>query len=101
MFLDVRVSGGQVKVTPRGKIYVDEATIIREKLFPYMVKGCKQFVFNLSEVDYIDSSGLGVLVALQKRAHLNGGGVVILGLQGDVKALFELTRLTNVFEIQP
>ncbi|NOU89727.1 anti-sigma factor antagonist [Paenibacillus sp. LMG 31460] len=101
MFLDVRVFDGQVKVTPRGKIYVDEATIIREKLFPYMDKGCKQFVFNLSEVDYIDSSGLGVLVALQKRAHLNGGGVVILGLQGDVKALFELTRLTNVFEIQP
>ena len=101
MFLDVRVFDGQVKVTPRGKIYVDEATIIREKLFPYMDKGCKQFVFNLSEVDYIDSPGLGVLVALQKRAHLNGGGVVILGLQGDVKALFELTRLTNVFEIQP
>ncbi|WP_261303020.1 STAS domain-containing protein [Paenibacillus andongensis] len=101
MFLDVRVSGGQVNITLRGKIYVDEATIIREKLFPYLDRGCKQFVFNLRDVDYIDSSGLGVLVALQKRAHSNGGEVVIKGLQGDVKELFELTRLTNVFEIQP
>lgn len=101
MFLDVRVFDRQVKITLRGKIYVDEATIIREKLFPYMDKGYKQFVFNLCDVDYIDSSGLGVLVALQKRAHLHGGGVVIQGLKGDVKEQFELTRLTNVFEIQP
>ncbi|MCY9667044.1 STAS domain-containing protein [Paenibacillus alginolyticus] len=101
MFLDVRMFDGQVNVTPRGKIYVDEATIIREKLFPYLDKGCKQFVFHLCHVDYIDSSGLGVLVALQKKAHPSGGGVVIQGLQGDVKELFELTRLTSVFEIYP
>ncbi|MFD0698194.1 STAS domain-containing protein [Paenibacillus sp. GCM10027628] len=101
MFLDVRVFEGQVHVTPTGKIYVDEATIVREKLFPYIDKGYKQFVFNLREVDDMDSSGLGVLVAIQKRALIHGGGVVIKGLQGDVKELFELTRLTKVFEIQP
>lgn len=85
----------------KGKIYVDEATIVREKLFPYLGQGLYRFEIDLSGVDYIDSSGLGVLVAVQKRAFQNGGGVVIRGLHHEVKELFELTRLTKVFEIKP
>ena len=100
MIKEVTVVNNEVLVTLSGSIYVEEATAIREKLIEYIDKGYKQFVITVSNVDYIDSSGLGVLVAIQKRAIQNGGGVVIKGLQGIVKELFELTRLTKVFEIQ-
>ncbi|WP_134702249.1 STAS domain-containing protein [Ammoniphilus sp. YIM 78166] len=100
MIKDIQASHGQVRVCLSGRIYVDVATTIREKLFPYVDQGYKNFIIQLSEVDYIDSSGLGVLVALQKKAVQNGGGVSIQGLRGHVKELFELTRLTRVFDIQ-
>ncbi|WP_135551792.1 STAS domain-containing protein [Paenibacillus cymbidii] len=100
MIHHVQIEGGLVIVALKGKIYVDEATVIREKLFRYLEQGYNEFVFHLFDVDYIDSSGLGVLVAVQKRALQAGGGVTIKGLQGEVKKLFELTRLTKVFAIE-
>lgn len=100
MIKGIKVTNEEVFVTLAGTIYVGEATVIRERLLEYVEKGHKRFVIHLADVNYIDSSGLGVLVALQKRALQNGGGVVIEGLTGTVKELFELTRLTKVFEIQ-
>lgn len=100
MLHDILIIDGKVSVALQGKIYVEEATMIREKLFPYIEKGYTHFVFNMFNVDYIDSSGLGVLVAIHKRAAQNGGKVEIHGLHGEVKELFELTRLNKVFEIQ-
>lgn len=96
----VNVAGNQqVQVRLNGDIFVDHATMIREKMIPYTDQGYKDFIFDFHNVSYIDSSGLGVLVAVQKRAKINGGKVVIKGLNGQVKELFELTRLTRVFQI--
>ncbi|HWR41623.1 STAS domain-containing protein [Sporomusa sp.] len=99
MLQEFTVVNNEVHVTLSGSIYVEEATAIREKLIEYIDKGFRQFVITMQNVDYIDSSGLGVLVAVQKRAVQNGGGVAIKGIRGIVKELFELTRLTKVFEI--
>lgn len=89
----------QVVVTLSGKIYVEDAAAIRENLLQYINQGHKKFLISLEQVNYIDSSGLGVLVAVQKRALENGGQVVLTGLHGAVRELFELTRLTRVFDI--
>lgn len=93
------IDGTNVNVRLTGEVYVQEATILREQLIQQVEKGLKRFVIDLSGVNYIDSSGLGVLVAIQKRAVQNGGSVTIKGLKGNVKELFELTRLTKVFTI--
>lgn len=97
---DFTVVNEEVIVTLTGSLYVEEAAALREKLLEYIQAGRRNFAIDLRSVDYIDSSGLGVLVAIQKRALQSGGKVVIKGLQGTVKELFEMTRLTKVFEIQ-
>ncbi len=99
MFQEFSVVDNEVHVTLTGSIYVEEATAIRGKLIEYIDQGFRRFVITMQNVDYIDSSGLGVLVAVQKRAVQNGGGVAIKGIKGIVKELFELTRLNKVFEI--
>lgn len=96
---EINLVSGQVRVALTGKLYVEDAADLREKLLKYLDQGYPNFVINLAGVDYIDSSGLGVLVAIQKRALENKGGVIIHGLRGAVKEIFELTRLTKVFEI--
>lgn len=93
------VADGKVKVSLSGSMYVEEAAVLRERLLDYADKGYKLFFIDMSGVDYIDSSGLGVLVAIHKRAVQKGGEVELHGLRGVVKELFELTRLTKVFTI--
>ena len=100
MIQEITVIDNQVQVNLSGSIYVEEAAQLRESLIGYIEKGHKSFIIDLGNVDYIDSSGLGTLVAIQKRALQNGGSVIIKNLKGLVKDLFELTRLTKVFEIQ-
>ena len=101
MIQEITVTDTDVLVTLAGSIYVEEAAQIREILIGYIDSGHKTFIIDLGNVDYIDSSGLGTLVAIQKRALQNGGSVIIKGMKGLVKDLFELTRLTKVFEIRP
>jgi anti-sigma B factor antagonist len=100
MIMEIIATDRYVLVTLSGSFYAEEAAQLRESLIGFMVDGHNTFVVDLGGVDYIDSSGLGTLVAIQKRALQNGGGVIIKGHKGLVKDLFELTRLTQVFEIQ-
>lgn len=88
---------GGVNVFLSGSMYVEEAAVLREKLLGYIDKGVKTFWVDLKEVDYMDSSGLGVLVAIQKRARQQGGEVVLVGANGPVKEIIELTRLNKIF----
>lgn len=56
-------------------------------------------VVDLSNVEFIDSSILGVLVSGLKWATNKDGDLKIVGLQAPVRAMFELTRMYKVFEI--
>lgn len=99
MEYNIKVTETEITVSLCGSIYIEEAGLLKENLIQYIEKGYKRFVIDLADVDYIDSSGLGVLVALQKRALQNGGGVAIKGIKGIVKDLFNLTQLVKVFEV--
>lgn len=83
-----------------GNLYVEEATELRETLIQEIDRGVHSINLDLSGLDYIDSSGLGVLIAIHKRCMQKGGSVKIKGLKGNIRELFELTRLTKVFEIE-
>lgn len=97
--LHIEVTGDTVVVHIHGSLYVNDAAALRMELLNYIQKGQKHFIINMTQTDYIDSSGLGVLVAVHKRAVEQKGSVKIRGMHGVVKELFELTRLTQVFEI--
>lgn len=64
------------------------------------IEGGKVWILvNLSEVPYMDSAGLGVLVSGLKNTNRQSGDLRIYGLQPDVRNIFELTRLNKVFQI--
>jgi len=100
MAADVQVTDGVVEVTLSGKVYAEEASVIREQVFPLIGEGHCFFHFRMHDLVYMDSSGLGMLLALQKRAAKLGGEVRISGLQGDLLRLFELTKLTALFRVK-
>lgn len=100
MQIDTSIVNNQVIVDLSGGLYVEGAELLREKLIKYMEKGQKHFLVKMHKVDYIDSSGLGVLVSIHKRTQQCNGSLVITGTTGFVKELFELTRLNKVFDMQ-
>src|SRR5664280_2768704 len=94
MIQDITLKEDHFLVNLSGDVYAAEAAQLRESMIIYLQTRHKNIVIDFGDVDYIDSAGLGTLVAIQKRALENGGSVVIKGLQGIVKELFELTKLT-------
>lgn len=98
--IEINEEHTQVMVSLTDEIYIDEATILREKLIPYVEQGYRTFVFDFSNVTYIDSSGIGVLVAIHKRTKPDGGGVILKGVNRNLKELFDLAKLTSLFTIQ-
>lgn len=62
-------------------------------------KGCLRMVADLSGLNFIDSSGLGSLVATIKMLRKNQGDLRLCGLKPAVQSVFQLTRLFKVFEV--
>jgi len=62
-------------------------------------KGDKKLVLNLSEVSYIDSSGIGELVSGFTTVTNHGGQLKLVGLSKRVKDLLQITKLYTVFEV--
>jgi anti-sigma B factor antagonist len=61
----------------------------------------KQLVVDLSKVSYIDSSGLAVLIEAMQTVEGYGGIFALTGLQENVRPIFEIARLDQVFRIYP
>jgi anti-sigma B factor antagonist len=61
-------------------------------------QGRKQLLLNLGGVSYVDSSGLGALVAASLTAKNNGGDIRLVNLTKRLHDLLVISKLVNVFE---
>ena len=81
------------------RLVMANAAEARDYLKNMVAQGRSHLVLDLQHVDFIDSSGLSVLVSALKAAHAEDGEVVLLRPSNGVRSLIELTRLHQVFEI--
>ncbi|MNI63642.1 Anti-sigma-B factor antagonist [compost metagenome] len=78
---------------------VEEASAFRDSIRDYISSGQACFLLDFAACRFIDSTGLGVIVSSYKKCVENGGTIRLRALNPNVRKIFELTRLTNVFEI--
>ena len=76
---------------------IGEANLLKEKINKAITDGWIKIIIDLSTCEYLDSTFLGVLVMMLKKATKLGGDVRLVGLQAEVLAMFELTRMFRVF----
>lgn len=82
-----------------GKITIGEGdALLREHVHGLLEGGRSKILLNLEAVSYMDSAGIGELVACYKRAREKGGIVKLLRPSGKVQDLLVLTKLEEVFE---
>jgi anti-sigma B factor antagonist len=95
----VRKIGGISVVDLSGRITIGEGDVIlRERVNALLDGGDAQILLNLEKVKYMDSAGIGELVACYKRAKEKGGTIKLLNPSGKVYDLLQLTKLEEVFE---
>jgi anti-sigma B factor antagonist len=99
MEISVRREPGLVIVDLAGEIDVNAISRVRDTLGDLTRAVSPQILVNLSRATYIDSSGLGILMAARKDTLRGGGRFVLCGMNKDVLMVFELTRLNKFFEI--
>ncbi|MGA2411865.1 MAG: STAS domain-containing protein [Candidatus Binataceae bacterium] len=76
------------------------APVVKERIALLIGKGYQRIALDISEVEFIDSTGLSAAVWVLKRLG-NDGELVISGPRGTVMSIFRLTRLDKVFRIFP
>lgn len=91
---------GQVTIVDCGGkiVFGEETTFLRDQVKQALVDS-KQVVINLSDVSYIDSSGVGTLVGLYASAKAAGAALKLAALSGRVKDVLVITKLGTIFEI--
>jgi anti-sigma B factor antagonist len=72
--------------------------VLRDKVHELLDAGKNQILLNLGKITYMDSAGIGELVACYKRAREKGGTVRLLKPSGKVYDLLQLTKLEEVFD---
>jgi anti-sigma B factor antagonist len=98
--LNKRTVDGILAFECNGRIvFGDESSLLREEVKKVIADGQKRIVLNLAEVSYIDSGGLGTLVALHTTAHNAGGTIKLAGLNKRVGDLMQVTKLLTVFDV--
>ena len=75
------------------------STDIRDQVRTAFAPGHKNIHFDLSNTVFLDSCGLGCLVALHKTAAARGGSLRLLNPRPQVQQLLQLTRMDRVFEV--
>lgn len=88
-----------IKIDIPKNFTIEEAGKFRMQVNRLMESGEKNFIFNFSECDFIDSTGLGVMVAVYKKCVERSGSIKLKGVKDQVRKIFKLTRLDKVFEI--
>jgi anti-sigma B factor antagonist len=84
-----------------GEIDLHVSPRIATALTAMMDEKPQQLVVDLSRVSYIDSSGLAVLIEGMQNVEGYGGKFALAGLQENVRPIFEIARLDQVFRIYP
>lgn len=94
-----RRHSGVTVVEIEGRFDAVSAPQIKLELHALIEGGDTKLVLNLEKMDFIDSAGLGALVSSLRRAAAEGGDLRLAEVPAFCRSIFELTRLTRVFDV--
>lgn len=89
-----------VKVIMPEEVELTNSQDIKRKIYETVFeKGYKKVLLDFSKTKYIDSTGLGIIVAIHKQSLMNAGAAAIINLDNNIKSLFKMTALDRILNI--
>ena len=95
--LDVERVGDAQIVVVTGDVDLHTAPALREQLASLADSGERRFIVDLTDVTFLDSMGLGVLVGAKKRITERDGGIDLVVSRPEIRRVFEITMLDEIF----
>lgn len=89
---------GLYLATLKGELNTAAALEVEEILKPLYKSDGRDTIIDCTELEYIASSGLRILISILKGAKANGSRVILKNLNDDIKNVFKLTGFINLFE---
>ncbi|MTV50919.1 anti-sigma factor antagonist [Heliobacillus mobilis] len=100
MGYSIKVEENTMWLTLSNNITLQEARNLSESIPPYINQNINELHIDMSQVDFIDSGGLGILVKLFKQIKEKGGKMVVTNVRDTVRQVLKVTKLIDVFEIR-
>ena len=88
-------------VAVKGRVDSTTAGALKDRLVGLVGTGHAHLVVDFKDVDYISSAGFRTLLIASKAAEESGGRLVLCGINGEVRRLFEIGAFTEFFQILP
>lgn len=99
MTIQERFVGSVAVLELSGRLVLgDGDALLKDKVHSLVFQGRKQIVLDVGGVNYVDSSGLGALVASSITAANGGGQIKLVGLTKRIQDLLTITKLLTVFD---
>jgi anti-sigma B factor antagonist len=99
MTIQERVVGSIIVLDLSGKLVLgDGDTLLKDKIHSLVFQGRKQIILNMGGVSYMDSSGLGALVASSLTAKNNSGQIKLVALTKRIQDLLAIAKLLTIFD---
>jgi anti-sigma B factor antagonist len=83
----------------KGSLDIGTVSSVRTHIEPLLSSNLHKVLFDLYDLEQIDSSGVTAFIVIFKRVRSNKGDVKIFGLKGQPREIFSLLRLDRIFEI--
>lgn len=93
-------SENKLEIKPIGEVDIYTSPELKNKIFELIDDKKLNIVINGESLEYIDSTGLGVLMSIYKKMQENSLTIKILNLKSNIYKLFDITGLIKVFDIQ-
>jgi anti-sigma B factor antagonist len=87
-----------IVVLPGEQLDAGNAKEFKRDVAP-LLEPCRKVIFDLGQLRFVDSSGLGAMLSCLRQINAKGGDLKLCAMTKPVKALFELVRMHRIFEI--
>lgn len=87
-------------VKPAGEVDIYTSPKLKEKLLKSLKEKETDLLIDGEKLDYIDSTGLGVLISILKKVKESENNIILINLKSNIRKLFDITGLDKVFIIK-
>jgi stage II sporulation protein AA (anti-sigma F factor antagonist) len=94
-----KTRGKVLVLRPVGRLDSNTITGAEAEMFSHLEKGENRIVLDLSQLDYISSSGLRLVLMMGKRLSLKGGKLALCGLKPQIREVFEISGFISIVTV--
>jgi anti-sigma B factor antagonist len=99
-YVTKEMAKGSVTAHLHGELDLSAASEFRSELEPFISQQDQELILDLSELSYIDSTGIGVFILILKQRNAINGVFRLVGVPRKIKKLFDITGITQHLDIE-